>query len=234
MATARGLITRSLRLIHVLDSGESPSAGEANDALEALNTMLDTWSVPGLYIYALKSEALTWAGAAASRTIGASGDLNTTRPTRIERSTYATVDSNDYGIEVLRDRSSYTQMIDKDVSGSIPQYLYYEPTHPLGVLYVYPVPASSWTLNLDTQEQLDQFATLDTSFAYPPGYRELMDYSLAIRLAPEFGVAVPPEVAAIEMRARTAVRRLNKKTHYAQVETAWIGAGSTYDVYSDQ
>jgi len=234
MATARDLITRSLRLIHVLDSGESPTADEANDSLEALNTMLDTMSIPGLYIYAKKSEALTWAAASASRTIGSGGNLNTVRPTAIEPSTYATVNGNDYAIELLPDRSAYSSFILKDTASSIPQYLYYEPLHPLGTLYVYPVPSASWTLNLVTQEQLDQFATLDTTFAYPSGYRELLDYSLAVRLAPEFGVAVPPEVTAIEMRARSAVRRLNKKHVNAVLETGFIGAGSTYDVYGDR
>ena len=233
MATARDIITRSLRLIHVLDSGESPTADEANDSLEALNTMLDMMSIPGLYIYALKSESLTWTAATASMTIGSSGSFNTTRPTKIHPSTYATVDSLDYPITILRDRSDYSAITDKTTAGSIPDVMYYEPLHPLGTLYVHPVPADSWTLVLVTEEQLDQFATLDTTFAYPPGYRELMDYSLAVRLAPEFGVAVPPEVTAIEMRARSAVRRLNKKHVTSKLESALIGSGGTYNVYSD-
>lgn len=233
MATARDLINRSLRLIHVLDSGEDPTADEANDSLNALNAMLDSWSIPGLYIYTLRQDVLTWAAATVSRTIGASGNFSVTRPTRIEDSTFATVSSVDYGLEILRSRDAYSSFATKTTSGSIPQFLYYEPIHPLGILYVYPVPAASWTLNLHSQEQMDSFTTLDTSFAYPPGYREAIEYSLALRLAPEFGVAVPPEVSQIEMRSRLAVQRLNKKHVYAQVETGLIGAGPTYNIYSD-
>ncbi len=48
MTTARTLITRSLRTLGVLHSGETPSAEEANDALDALNEMLGAWIHDGI------------------------------------------------------------------------------------------------------------------------------------------------------------------------------------------
>ena len=50
MTTARTLITRSLRTLGVLHSGETPSAEEANDALDSLNEMLGAWIHDGLDI----------------------------------------------------------------------------------------------------------------------------------------------------------------------------------------
>lgn len=233
MSTARDLISRSLRLIHVLDPGEVPTADEAEDALEALNDMIDSMSIPGLYIYATREDAVTWPANTESRTIGASGDFSITRPTRIEDSSYLTVSSNDYPLRILRDRAAYSAIIDKDTASSIPGWLYYEPLHPLGTLYLWPVPDASITISLHSQEQLDQFATLDTTFAYPPGYRELLVSSLCLRLAPEFGVAVPPEVALMANRATRTIKRMNAKAVNAYLEPSLFGAGPTWSVYSD-
>jgi hypothetical protein len=48
MTTYRDLITSSLRSIGVLHSGETPSAEEANDSLDALNEMLNAWIYEGV------------------------------------------------------------------------------------------------------------------------------------------------------------------------------------------
>jgi hypothetical protein len=48
--TALDLITRALRKIKVLASGESPTSDEADDCLLALNDMLASWSINGLDI----------------------------------------------------------------------------------------------------------------------------------------------------------------------------------------
>lgn len=48
MSTARDLITMSLRSIGVLHSGETPSAEEADDALDTLNQMLSSWLYEGI------------------------------------------------------------------------------------------------------------------------------------------------------------------------------------------
>ena len=232
MATARDLITRSLRLIHVLDSGESPTADEANDSLTALNDMLDSMSVPGLYIYAIKQDVVTWTAGQQSRTIGASGDFNITRPTRIEDSTFFTsAAGEDYPLKIIRSRSAYSGIIDKDTSTDFPEFLYYEPSYPLGNLFIWPVPFSTLSISLHSQEQLTQLSTLDPALSIPPGYKELLTAMLCARLAPEFGVALPPEAQDIMRRASRAVRRANARNVYSQIESP--GMGGTYSIYSD-
>ena len=84
-----------------------------------------------------------------------------------------------------------------------------------------------------SEQQLTQFATLDDTFSYPPGYREMMVSNLALRLAPEFGVAVPPETAEIARRSSAAVRRLNGKSPSSVVEVSAIGGAPSYSIYSD-
>lgn len=48
MATARDLITMSLRTLGVLHSGETPSAEEADDALDTLNQLMNSWRYEGI------------------------------------------------------------------------------------------------------------------------------------------------------------------------------------------
>lgn len=48
MATALDIITRALRKIRVLASGESPTSEEADDCLNALNDMLVGWAINGI------------------------------------------------------------------------------------------------------------------------------------------------------------------------------------------
>lgn len=230
MATARDLIERSLRLIHVLDPGESPTAAEADDSLTALNDMLEIMSLPGLYIYTTREDNVSWTASQQSRTIGSSGNFNITRPTRIEDGTYFKVSSTDYPLTIIRSQAEYAAIPDKTTSTSHPSHLYYEPTYPLGVLYLWPVPSATLSVYLRSQEQMDSFATLDTSISYPPGYKELMVTSLCQRLAPEFGVAIPPEVSDMARRARMIIKRSNEKSVQSVIEIA--GRGS-YSVYSD-
>lgn len=232
MATARDLIHRSLRLIHVLDPGEDPTPDEANDSLTALNDMLDSMSVPGLYIYAIKEDVVSWPAGQESRTIGASGDFNITRPTRLEDSTFFTAASgDDYPLKIIRSRSAYSGIYDKDTSTDFPEFLYYEPSFPLGKLFIWPVPSIVLSISLHSQEQLTQLTTLDTALSIPPGYKELLTALLCARLAPEFGVALPPEAQDIMRRASRAVRRANTRNVYSQVEAP--GMGGTYNIYSD-
>ena len=49
--TALDLITGALRDINALESGEVPTAQDANDALQVLNDLLESWSIEKLFIF---------------------------------------------------------------------------------------------------------------------------------------------------------------------------------------
>ena len=49
--TASDQINRALRLLGVLAEGETPSAETSQDALIALNQMIDSWSTERLSVY---------------------------------------------------------------------------------------------------------------------------------------------------------------------------------------
>jgi len=222
MSTTSQIIRRALRLSGVLASGETPSANEQADALEALNAMLDAWRNESLMVYALRTESLTLTGAA-SYTIGAGGNLNTARPVKIEQAYWRSGDI-DYPVR-LADAKAYAGIADKTTQ-SQPDWLYYEPSYPLGTLYLYPIPASG-TLKLITWVPLSEITVVSDELALPPGYLEAITYQLAARIAVEYDRPVPPDVVAIGSAAKKDIKRVNFRT---PIMSTGLTTGRRYDI----
>lgn len=231
MATASDLINRALRLIGALEPGESPSAQETADGLTALNAMIDSWQTERLAIYAMQATTKVLTVGDGTYTIGSSGDINTTRPVRIN-SAYITKDSIDYPCDQLTSQG-YRSFADKTTTTNIPEYFYYEPTYPLGTIYLYPVPSEAVTLNLNLWVPIQSFATSSTSVSLPPGYERALTYSLAVEIAPEYGKSVSAEVAGSAISAKSSIKRANAASNpiYARLEQG--GGVRKYNVFSD-
>jgi len=226
MATASAVIRRALRLIGAIAASETPSAAEQADALEALNAMLDAWRASSLSVYALARETLTLTGAA-SYTIGTGGNLNTTRPARIE-SAYERIGDIDYPLR-LASAIAWAGLAAKSTASDVADWLYYETSYPLGRLYLYPVP-STGVLHLATWVPLTAFAAAD-DVALPPGYQEALTYHLAVRLAPEYGRPVTAEVAAV---ARDALDKIGRVNFRPPIMATGLGEGRSWDIRSDE
>ena len=232
MATARDLIKRSMRLLHVLETGEDPTTEEAADGLSALNDMLDEWNTDRGLIYAIEEDPQTWTAGQQSQTIGSGGDMDTTRPVKLADSTYYTdANGNDYNLRLLETRIGYTSIVDKETTSDLPEYLFYEPAYPLGELYIWPVPSVNITLLLHRWEQLSSFASLGTTVVLAPGYTNLVTYGLCEYLAPEFGVAVPPEVMQRYSAADQRIRKLNVRMPVMQSEVAGFHEGRSFNIF---
>jgi hypothetical protein len=218
--------------MHVLETGEDPSTEEAADGLTALNDMLDEWNIDRGLVFAIEEDSQTWTGGAQSMTIGSGGDMNTTRPIRIENSTFYTdANGNDYNLRLLETRIGYTSIVDKETTTDLPEYLYYEPDYPLGELYIWPVPSANMTIKLHRWEQFSLFASLDATVTLAPGYKNLVTYGLCEYLAPEFGVAVPPEVMSRYEAASQRIRKNNIRIPIMQAETAAIREGRSFNIF---
>lgn len=226
MATASAIIRRSLRLIGAIAAGETPAASEQADALEALNAMLDSWRTESLTVYALRDETLTLTGAA-SYTIGAGGNLNTTRPVRIE-SAYERIGDTDYPVR-LASAEAWYQLAAKSTMSDVAEWLYYEPSYPLGKLYLYPNPATG-VLHLVTWVPLTSYAAAD-DVALPPGYQDALTYNLAVRVAPEYGRPVTPELAALARNTKEVVQRINFRP---RLMSTGLEGGRRADIWSGE
>ena len=58
MTTAGELINGALRLIGMLAEGETPSAATSQDALDAMNQMIDSWNTERLSTFSTQDQIL--------------------------------------------------------------------------------------------------------------------------------------------------------------------------------
>lgn len=229
--TTQGIIKRALRLLGVLGTGDSLSADMLEDGREAFNDMLDAWNIEKLAIYVLTRNALTLTGGMNPHTIGpAGGTLDVPRPHRLEQDqaflSGGTLGTNEVELAVI-DREKYGQILDKSLS-SIPAELYYEPSMPLGKIWLDPKPDAAYTLILYLEELFAQIASSGTTAEVnlPPGYKEALVYNLAVKLAPEYSRSASPEVVGTAMQAKANLKRLNQRPLTLRGDPALCGESS--------
>jgi len=184
MATAQDLIKGAYRSIGVIGQGKTMSSFLAKNGLEALNQMLGMWSTQDFLIPARVSESLSIATAGHEFTIGTGGDFDTDRPEEIVDG-YVSSGGTDYSLEVFT-MGEYNDIRTKNV-GIIPSRLWYEPSYPLGKIYLDGNIGIAYTLHIDSYKPLTSFPTLTTAVSLPAGYEEAIKFNLALRLAPENG-----------------------------------------------
>lgn len=227
--TVGDLLKSSLRLIGAVAVGETPSNDEMKDALSALNTMLDGWSTHRLTVYATTQESLALTAGDYEYTIGSSGDLNTTKPVQILSAFTRDSSGQDYPVKVYTDRERYNAIIDKDATGR-PEEILYIPSHPLGYLYTYPASDTAYTLYIESLKPLSALSGYTTEISLPTGYERALKYNLAVELAPEFGVSVSPEVAAIASVSYKAIANVNTPTVTATMDVPMTDG--VYNIYT--
>jgi hypothetical protein len=205
MATARDIITRSLKACRILSPGESPSASEAADALYLLNLMLSSWSNDTLSIYANTLENFTLASNTDAYTIGTGQTFNTSKPITIQ-AMYVRIGSVDYPIESINDIDFANQIALKSTTG-IPYYYNFNNNYPSAMIKLYPVPDQNYQIFILSEKPLSSLATLDTVVSLPDGWEHAIIYNLAMMLYPEYQQAVDPIIARIAGDSKMAIQR---------------------------
>lgn len=207
MTTATDLISRSLRLLGVVGQGRRTlTANESNDGLEALNAMLDSFSLERMMVYQILQENFPITAGTADYSIGTGGDFNTARPIKVD-SAFIRDGSTDLPVLII-DRDAYDSVSVKS-STSRPQYLFYDTQYPLAYIRLLYVPDASYTLFISSWQPLQRFANATEDLALPPGYERMIAYNLAIELSAEFGVDASREVIALASQSKSIIKRIN-------------------------
>jgi hypothetical protein len=192
-------INSVLRLIRVLDSGETPTATESNNALESLNQLIGSWSAAGVPIYQESKDTIALTGASLYPLAS--------RPVRL---TAAQVSYSGITFPVaIVPSQQWTQPKDRTATSKFAKELYYDGAFPTGNIYLWPTVTSGSTLELFSLKPLAQFASLGDTINLPSGYEQALRFGLAGVLAPEYGSALPPEVAAGAAAAQSAIANMN-------------------------
>ena len=233
MTTAGEQINGALRLLGVLAEGETPSAETSQDALSAMNQMIDSWNTERLSVYATQDQVLTWPTNQRVRTLGPTGDLVGNRPVLVDDSTFFRdpLTNVSYGIKLIN-QQQYNGIAVKTVTSTYPQVMFVNMTYPDIELYVYPVPFRELEFHFISVEEITQPANLATTLAFPPGYLRAFRYNLACEMAPEFGVEPSPQVLRIAMSSKRNIKRINNPDDIMAIPYSITGTRQRYNIFA--
>ena len=231
--TAADQINGALRLIGQLAEGEVPSAATSQDALTALNQMLDSWSTERLAVYSTQDQVYNWQPGVRTITMGPTGTFVAERPILMDDATYFRDPSTNvsYGIQFLNNQQ-YNAIAVKTVNSTYPQYMWVNMTYPDVEIYLYPVPTRLLEFHFVSVQPLTQPAALDTALAFPPGYLRAFRFNLACELAAEFGVEPSPQVQRIAMTSKRDLKRINNPDDLMTMPASLIVNRPRFNVFT--
>lgn len=236
--TVETLIKASLRKLGVYASGESPTAEELQDGLEALQSMLRSWSGRMSNVFVSTKESFTLVSGTASYSWGSGGDFSSARPNKVLGAYILDSSSVSHPVDVTLTEGEYRRISVKGTS-SRPYTLYFHPSYPTATVYLYPTPNAAETLYVDSMKPFTESSSFDalaSTLAFPVVYEETLIYSLGMRLAPEYEKTVSAEFVAIANSAYDIMMIANAA---AQIEPVYVmilagnGYGARYSINSD-
>ena len=231
--TAGDQINGALRLLGVLAEGETPSAATSQDALNALNQMIDSWNTERLAVFSTQDQVFSWLPGFISRTLGPTGDFVGNRPILLDDSTYFKDSASgiSYGIKIIN-QQQYDGIAVKTVTSTYPQVIWINMTYPDVEMYVYPVPTKTLEWHFVSVEELTQPALLATALTFPPGYLRAFRYNLACEFAPEFGVEPSPTVSRIAMTSKRNLKRINNPDDIMSLPYSIVGTRQKFNIFA--
>ena len=230
--TASDQINRALRLLGVLAEGETPSAETSQDALIALNQMIDSWSTERLSVYYTQDQVFNWPSGEIKRTLGPTGDFVGNRPVMLDDATYYRSPGGvSYGVNFIN-QDQYNSIAVKTATSTLPQVIFVNETHPDIEMRIYPVPTQVLEWHFISVQELTQPASLATQLEIPPGYLRAFTYNLAMEIAPEFGVEPSGQVQRIAMVSKRTLKRINNPGDVMTLPYGVLARRSRFNIYA--
>lgn len=193
MTTVRDLIRDAALNIGIVAAGEPMEAAQAEDALRALNRMVQNWSLERLMIYAVTPISYALNGSR-SVTIGMGGNINTSRPVSIE-SVFGDGAQLDYK-RSSDDGCVYADIVDDD-------------GYPQRTLTINDGVSVNQLL-INAVQQIVRFSSLDDEVVLPDGYETALVYNLAVQLAPQYGRDAGQTVISLASDVKADLKRINE------------------------
>jgi hypothetical protein len=231
--TAGDQINRALRLLGVLAEGETPSAATSQDALVAMNQMIDSWSTERLSVFCTQDQIFTWPAGQYIRTLGPSGDFIGLRPVLLDDATYFRDPGTNvsFGIKFIN-QQQYNGIAVKTVTSTYPQVIFVNMGFPNVTMSIYPRPTRDLEWHFVSVQVLAEAASLSTDLFFPPGYMRAFAYNLAMEIAPEFGVEPSPQVQRIAMTSKRNLKRINNPDDVMSMPYAIVATRQRFNIYA--
>jgi hypothetical protein len=194
------------------DVGASIPAGTT---VLSIGTNTVTMSAPALNTPAQNPEPITYT---------TPGNIKMGRPLRFRsgfsRAVTSSFSNLDYSF-TFTDFDNYKRELLKNVQGPWPYIAAYQPTFPLGTIYVYPAPGSSYVAHIFSDIILSEFAGINSVYSMPQGYTRALKKLLALELAPTYGKTPSPLLITQAKEAKKLLQGTNSSpVRVLQFDTA--------------
>ena len=228
VTTYGAIVESALKEIGVLAAGETMSAEDGSDGLDALNMLLDQWKSERLTIYTVTRTTWAITSSVGSYAVGTGSVVNFARPNLQEINEVRFQDTSvsptlEYPLLQLTE-NDYARIPQKTLTSTQPTSFYYNPTFPTGLITFWPVPTSA-TLQgvLYALAAVGEAAALTTLISLPPGYRRALIKNLAEDLASGYGRPVPPELAMEAERTLNGLKASNQRPSDLSFDAGALG-----------
>ena len=219
MATGNQIVNGALLQLGIIRVGQTPAPAESQDGLTVLNRLLDSMSTQREFLPVVGAQFYNMVAEKASYTIGTSGgaDLPSPRPVRIDSANFIQQSINGAGTSLSSPmriiyESEYQAIVDKTATSDVSELLYYAPSVPLGVFYLWPIPnvVTACQLQANIWTPLASFPDLATDVPLYPGLDRALVFRLAVELAPDMvGAKLTQETVASAAEATAFIAKLN-------------------------
>lgn len=191
--TAYDLVFLALREIGVVSLGDTPDANVMNEGLLVLNTIRAEWSINTKnYIYF--DQVYTALTNKTHITLGTSLDLLTVGdiPNRPQSIDQVTIIQGLPGTPInypipLGTYEEYRNIPITDI-GAIPRIAFPDTAYPIQNLWLYPEIQPGWSIRIMGSSYLTEYEALANPYMDPPEYFSALYLSLALRMAPKYGI----------------------------------------------
>lgn len=213
--SARQIGTAALMLIGVASAEQPIHAFTAQNALEMLNAMLDSWSTERLLTFTRPKIPLVLVPGRDTYTWGVSeppADIPREPPVRLELALLTVEDTTpglEWELEIFTQSEYEASVWLKGMESTYPSMLYLEASQPVARLHVWPIPQHAYTLQLLPWSAHAPYAGWDDVLPWPNGYQRAMTWNLALELAPQYGAEPSPLIIRTAEESKRAIFPIN-------------------------
>lgn len=139
--------------------------------------------------------------------MGSGGTASTTRARKITNCYVRDSANVDYPVEIISEKD-WNNIPVKGTTGR-PYRLFYDPVYPIGVIYFYFKPATTYTAYIESVKDLHSTLSLGTSISLPTEYEDALVVTLAVKISRVNGSPVEQSLRADAYDAWKSIGRLN-------------------------
>lgn len=233
--TQSSIVNAAFRKIGELSDGSTPTPTQITNANEALNNIVFSLYAQGMPLWAMTTTFFTpvlgQTSYSVGITTGTQANLVIPAPLKITQGWSRDLTSNtDIPLNI------YTQynynLLSTKINTGYPVHLWYQPGNQTGTITIWPAPDSYTATNrviyFVYQRPFDQFDNTTDTPDFPQVWLEPLIYSLAHRLAPEFGLPLAEQDKLNEMASSLITNALSFGTEEGSffIQPDWVVMGT--------